>query len=140
MQKADIAPPSSDFEYIGYISLSDNSTSNFQSRELQNISISPRIGSYVKLKFGDPYSNELNNKNQVALIAVNILGTILTNHEMEDKRVELKNAIFHSTPETLTTHFYDDLSFTMYVDEIIADVIRTMNARKTNAVKGNTFY
>lgn len=136
MQKADIAPPSSDFEYIGYISLSDNSSSNFQSRELQNISISPRIGSYVKLKFGQPHSNELNSKNQVALIAVNILGTPLTSNEIEDKRYDLKNSLSHVSPESYSTHVYDDLSFTMYVDEIIADVIRTMDAKKLKAVNG----
>lgn len=54
------------FEYIGYITLSDNGNTKFKCRELKTISI-PSLSStkYIKLTLYENHPNNLNVYNQV---------------------------------------------------------------------------
>ena len=62
------SPSRQNFEYMGFVSLSDNSISNFQSRELKSVSIKPELATHLKLKIGHGWANVQNIHNQVALI------------------------------------------------------------------------
>lgn len=54
------------FEYIGYITLSDNQSTEFKSRELKSITVPPfSPTSYVKLRLHQNHHNALNLYNQV---------------------------------------------------------------------------
>ncbi|XP_055681198.1 centrosomal protein of 104 kDa isoform X1 [Lutzomyia longipalpis] len=116
-------PSSQNFEYLGFIALSDNSASQYKSRELQSVTVNPRMGTHMKLRMGAPYSNDLNHAHQVALIGINVLGM-----ESEDEAPGPAGA-----PETLAS-ICDCLSFSMYVEETICDVVRELEAKKGRAV------
>lgn len=59
-------PSSQSFEYLGFVALSDNSATNYQSRELQSVVVQPKVGTHLKLRFGTPYQNEFNVGEQVS--------------------------------------------------------------------------
>lgn len=92
--------PSCNFEYLGFITLSDNSSTNFKSRELQSVTVEPKIGTHLKLRLGKPFQNEFNESGQISLIAVNILGEDLTEETLD-------------APINDNTSICDDLSFCM---------------------------
>ncbi|XP_008195174.2 centrosomal protein of 104 kDa [Tribolium castaneum] len=123
------------WDYLGYVTLSDNQSTGFKSRELKSANVPTTIASYVKLKLGKNHSNSHNNNNQVSLIAVNVLGTeiIVRRHsspENDDEKVE-------NDPEYWSP--YDDLAFEMYVDIDVAKIIREMEAKKRLAVISERF-
>ncbi|XP_014241905.1 centrosomal protein of 104 kDa [Cimex lectularius] len=109
------------FDYLGYVILGDNRSSSHKSRELKSVTIPPSSAksSHIKLTLLSNHENELNVHNQVGLVAVQILG--------EDKEEATEASIF------------DDLSFDMYVDRDVARIIRQMECRKSEAVKGERF-
>ncbi|KAK3914647.1 Centrosomal protein of 104 kDa [Frankliniella fusca] len=129
------------FQYLGFITLSDNQGTGFKSRELKSVSVPPCAGSYLKIRLHRNHSNQYNRYNQVGLIAVNILGD-------ETDAVTASNGKLSSpasdgpgqgqgqggdnTP-------YDDLAFQMYVDQDAARIIREMEARKAVAVQDERF-
>lgn len=121
-------PSSQNFEYLGFIVLSDNSTSQYKSRELQSVTVAPRMGSHLKLRMGAPYVNDLNDAHQVALIGINVLGM-----DLVDDTGPLV------APETLAS-ICDCLSFSMYVEETICDVVKELEAKKHRAVIGEFLY
>lgn len=59
-------PSSQSFEYLGFVALADNSATNHQSRELQSVSVQPKVGTHLKLRFGPAYKNDLNPGDQVS--------------------------------------------------------------------------
>ncbi|KAK4884893.1 hypothetical protein RN001_001164 [Aquatica leii] len=127
------------WNYIGYITLSDNQSSMFKSRELKSVNVPTCVASYLKLKLGKNHSNAYNLHNQISLIAVNVLGneresrkTIVGNETISDKL----NALIND-PEYLSP--YDDLAFEMYVDVDVANIIREMEMKKHLAVLGERF-
>lgn len=114
---------------MGFISLSPNSSTNFKARELQSVSVIPRHGTHLKLRLGKPFHNDLNTSNQVALVAVNVIGY--------DSFNEANSAIPTNTDkDEALISICDDLSFSMYVDETICETIRKIELKKTNAVNG----
>lgn len=60
-------PSSQTFEYLGFISLSDNESTKYKSRELQSVAVGPRCGTHLKLRFGAAHENPLNPHKQVDL-------------------------------------------------------------------------
>lgn len=58
---------------LGYLSLDDNSRSDYQARELKSVYIDC-TGSFVKLLVHKCYLNKHNIFNQVGIVAINILG------------------------------------------------------------------
>ncbi|GAB0096765.1 Angiotensin-converting enzyme [Sergentomyia squamirostris] len=120
-------PSSQNFEYLGFIVLSDNSASQYKSRELQSVSVAPRMGTHLKLRIGTPYANDLNVVHQVALLGVNVLGM--------DPGVDSNSGI----PSEGLASMCDCLSFSMYVEESICDVVRELEAKKSRAVSEERF-
>lgn len=60
---AEILPSNSSpdqFNYLGFITFSDNKATGFRSRELKSILIPSEKAKYIKLKI---YNNHINNKN-----------------------------------------------------------------------------
>lgn len=116
-------PSSQSYEYLGFITLSDNASTNYKSRELQSVNVDPKIGTHLKLRLSAPYPNEWNANKQISLLAVNVLG--------ED--------VSESPKESTFTSICDDLSFCMYVDTEITLIIRELEEKKVKAVAAERF-
>ncbi|CAH0552097.1 unnamed protein product [Brassicogethes aeneus] len=126
------------WEYVGYILLSDNVTANFNSRELKSANVPAHKATFVKLVLYENHKNEFNKYNQVSLIAINILGMELEHRRLSssESTEEKLNAILNN-PEY--TSPYDDLYFIMYVDTDVAKIIRDMEIKKHVAVINERF-
>lgn len=127
---APTTPSSQTYDYLGFITF-DQST-NFKSRELQSIPVGPKKGTHLKLRIGPAHPNELNTTSQIALIAVNVLGEDLSN----ENAMQVIQNINNERTESAIASICDDLSFSMYVEDTIADVIRKMEMKKSKAVNG----
>ncbi|XP_053696322.1 centrosomal protein of 104 kDa [Sabethes cyaneus] len=142
-KNAPSTPSSQSFEYMGFVALSDNSNTNYASRELQSVTVAPKVGSHLKLRLGPAYPNNFNKNNQVALLAINILGEELSTDELAS--IQSNTALLSMTPtniDTLTStlnSMCDDLSYSMYVEESICDVVRKMEVLKLQAVQDERF-
>ncbi|KAL5282042.1 CEP104 family protein [Megaselia abdita] len=123
-------PSSQLYDFIGFITLSDNSATNFKSRELQSANVAPRKGTHLKLKLSSAHKNDFNTNNQVSLLAVNVLGQDF-NSENYPKIKENADLQLNSV--------CDDLLFSMYVEESIADTIRELELKKSEAVLNERF-
>jgi centrosomal protein CEP104 len=55
------------WDYLGYITLSDNQSTGFKSRELKSANVPVTTATYVKLKLGKNHPNSHNNNNQVGI-------------------------------------------------------------------------
>ncbi|XP_017773624.1 PREDICTED: centrosomal protein of 104 kDa isoform X2 [Nicrophorus vespilloides] len=128
------------WDYLGYVTLSDNQSTGFKSRELKSANVPTTIASFLKLKLSKNHNNTYNIHNQVSLIAINILGI---EKEMPRKSscgdvVELDklDAILND-PDYVSP--YDDLAFDMYVDVEVARIIREMELKKHVAVINERF-
>lgn len=117
---------------MGFVALSDNSSSNYQSRELQSVSVEPKVGTHLKLRIGPAYVNPQNPQGQAALLAVNVLG-----EEIMPRDGDL-NQVAKSVEQTYDS-ICDDLSFCMYVEESVAEVVRQMETLKHKAVQDERF-
>jgi centrosomal protein CEP104 len=60
-----LSPSTADFEYLGFITLSDNQTTGFTSRELKSVTVPSCAASYLKLRLHANHPNSLNVHNQV---------------------------------------------------------------------------
>ncbi|XP_055372209.1 centrosomal protein of 104 kDa isoform X2 [Condylostylus longicornis] len=187
-------PSSQYFDFLGFIALSDNSATNYKSRELQSVTVTPRKGTHLKLRLSSPHPNHLNTENQIGLIAVNVLGTTIelpppststtssvlpittststsgttsntttttaiggnnldtnndtiTNNSNNTTQLnsQSQNAPapieipISDTGEPILASICDDLLFSMYVEESIADIIREMEIKKSKAVNDERF-
>lgn len=99
------------------------------------MTIAPKLGTHLKLRMGNPYPNELNPHGQLSLIAINLLGEEF-NSGTENIQMKTSNNI--EQLENSIASICDDLSFSMYVEESVADVVREMEIRKTKAVHGES--
>lgn len=117
---------------MGFITLSTNESTGFKSRELQSVNVGPHRGTHLKLRLGAAHANRHNSFHQVALIAVNVLGTDLS----ADGTDEFAEQLAASATDVAPLSVCDDLSFSMYVDESVAEVVREMESKKTAAVNG----
>ncbi|XP_021918251.1 centrosomal protein of 104 kDa isoform X2 [Zootermopsis nevadensis] len=148
------------FEYLGFITLSDNQTTGFTSRELKSVTVPSCVARYLKLRLYANHPNSLNAYKQVGLIAINVLGqytdspsmSSLASSKLEKPLSEQNNngtgheaTSSHSSNNGNNnalllvnnpkyTSPYDDLAFEMYVDQEVARIIRTMEAKKQQAV------
>ncbi|XP_040166236.1 centrosomal protein of 104 kDa isoform X1 [Anopheles arabiensis] len=137
-------PSSQSFEYMGFVALSDNASTNYTSRELQSVTVAPKVGSHLKLRLGPAHPNHFNKDNQVALLAINILGEELTAEELAASQGNV-SALLNAVPANIDTlnsslaSACDDLSYSMYVEESICEVVRKMELLKVQAVKDERF-
>lgn len=118
---------------MGFVALSDNSSSNYQSRELQSVSVEPKVGTHLKLRIGPSYENPQNQQKQAALLAVNVLGEEILPCDGDLNQLVSKSA------EPTYDSICDDLSFCMYVEESVAEVVRQMETLKHRAVQDERF-
>ncbi|XP_069676060.1 centrosomal protein of 104 kDa isoform X2 [Periplaneta americana] len=157
------SPTTAHFEYLGFITLSDNQNTGFTSRELKSVTVPSCVARYLKLRLHANHPNSLNVHNQVGLIAINVLGQHIdspctsssASSEVEKPQSEQNNnGTGHegteASPSSASnngnnnalllvnnpkyTSPYDDLAFEMYVDQEVARIIRTMEAKKQQAV------
>nr|CAD7423266.1 unnamed protein product [Timema monikensis] len=148
------------FEYLGFITLSDNQSTGFKSRELKSVTVPSCTAKYLKLRLHENHKNSLNVYNQVGLIALNVLGQPLespcpspSEHDKPPPEANIngdgpepKGALplvgvqnGNNNPLLLVnnpqyTSPYDDLAFEMYVDPEVARIIRAMEVKKQQAV------
>ncbi|MFT7804571.1 centrosomal protein of 104 kDa [Arapaima gigas] len=134
------------FHRLGYVSLSDNEKTEFKARELKSIHVDV-VGTYMRLTFHKNYANRYNLFNQVALVAINVLGDPVNNTEM-DIIVSVKPfacqllyslSIYGSFCASFRHHVpispLDDLAFDMYQDPEVAHIIRRLEERKQESVR-----
>lgn len=133
-------PSSQHFEYIGFISLTAASE-NFQSRELQSILITEKIGTHLKLRLGNPHENALNPHNQVALLAVNVLGEEFKSTLTDVNHLKIRHPANSDEPlaEVVLASITNDLSYCMYVEESIVELVRKIEHLKKKAVQDERF-
>ncbi|XP_051895593.1 centrosomal protein of 104 kDa isoform X3 [Pristis pectinata] len=135
------------FRRLGYVSLSDNQKTGFKARELKSVHVDA-VGKYLKLTLHKNHVNRYNLYNQVALVAVNILGEPVEYKETcttpsKDKLIDHYLGCSPDDPALDGTYFgksevispLDDLAFDMYQDPEVAQIIRKLDEEKREAVK-----
>ncbi|XP_067620255.1 centrosomal protein of 104 kDa isoform X2 [Eurosta solidaginis] len=147
-------PSSQCFDFLGFVALSDNAATNYKSRELQSVSVTPRRGTHFKLRMSNAHLNDYNPNGQIALIAVNVLGeeldknivTVATesgiqldNNEVNNTDLAGSSNVSIGAIEPALISICDDLLFSMYVEESIAEIIREMEEKKLQAVGAERF-
>ncbi|XP_034949351.1 centrosomal protein of 104 kDa isoform X2 [Chelonus insularis] len=115
------------FNYLGYITLSDNESTLYKSRELKSVALPETEANSLKLRLHKPHQNSHNVHEQVGLIAINIIGEPF-GHDQADAPYNPH----YTSP-------YDDLAFEMYVDREVAKIIRQMEAKKLQAAEEERF-
>nr|XP_005167010.1 centrosomal protein of 104 kDa isoform X1 [Danio rerio] len=140
---------------LGYVSLSDNEKTGFRARELKSVHVDA-VGSFLKLTFHRNHVNQYNVYNQVALVALNILGdpidgsdigTTLSRDHLIDQF--LNSSQYSSSLDGTYTGLssykcesispLDDLAFDMYQDPEVAHIIRLLDQKKQVMVREERF-
>ncbi|XP_051525532.1 centrosomal protein of 104 kDa-like isoform X3 [Myxocyprinus asiaticus] len=140
---------------LGYVSLSDNEKTGFRARELKSVHVDA-VGAYLKLTFHRNHVNQYNIYNQVALVALNILGdpvdgndggTSLSRDQLIDQY--LNNSQYSLALDGTYTGLssykcesispLDDLAFDMYQDPEVAHIIRLLDQKKQDMVRQERF-
>ncbi|XP_066499761.1 centrosomal protein of 104 kDa [Hoplias malabaricus] len=133
---------------LGYVSLSNNEKTGFRARELKSVHVDA-LGTYLKLTFHRSHINPYNVYNQVALVAINILGDPVDCSDMSpalgrDQLIEqylsntqnssaLDGSYAGSKYESISP--LDDLAFDMYQDPEVAHIIRLLDDKKQDMVR-----
>ncbi|XP_072222614.1 centrosomal protein of 104 kDa [Leuresthes tenuis] len=136
---------------LGYVSLSDNEKTGFKARELKSVHVDA-VGVYLRITLHKNHVNRYNHYNQVALVAVNVLGDSLDGNVFNTipSREQLIEHYLNSTQQeaALDTTFMgkcasisplDDLAFDMYQDPEVAHIIRLLDQKKQNMVRQENF-
>ncbi|XP_029910924.1 centrosomal protein of 104 kDa isoform X2 [Myripristis murdjan] len=139
------------FRRLGYVCLSDNEKTGFKARELKSIHVDA-IGLYLRITFHRNHVNRYNLYNQVALVAINVLGDSLDGNAFNTipSREQLIEHYLNTTQldATLDTTYMgkcesisplDDLAFDMYQDPEVAHIIRLLDQRKQDMVRQEKF-
>jgi centrosomal protein CEP104 len=87
---------------------------------------------------GNPYANKLNPNNQLALLAVNVLGEELIPGSNELCHLKLRSSNIEM-PDIGLASLTDDLSYCMYVEESIVDIVKKLEMLKQKAVEDERF-
>ncbi|XP_056400330.1 centrosomal protein of 104 kDa [Hyla sarda] len=134
------------FRRLGYVALSDNEKTGYKARELKSVYVDA-AGQYLKLIFHKNFPNRYNLYNQVALIAINIIGDPVDyNEEIQPTREKLIDQYLGNSLEdaAIDTSYtgkldaispLDDLAFDMYQDPEVAQIIRKLDEKKQEAVQ-----
>ncbi|XP_069110819.1 centrosomal protein of 104 kDa-like isoform X1 [Argopecten irradians] len=132
---------------LGYVSLSDNEKTAFKSRELKSVHVDA-IGQYLKLVVHKNHVNKHNLYNQVGVIAVNVIGDVITRptdltDDYYSDPILAKKLEYMDNDENQIRPDYisplDDLAFDMYQDPEIANIIRKLEKKKQDAVLRERF-
>ncbi|XP_026189036.1 centrosomal protein of 104 kDa [Mastacembelus armatus] len=136
---------------LGYVSLSDNEKTSFKARELKSVHVDA-TGTYLRVTFHRNHVNRYNHYNQVALVAINVLGDSLDGNAFNTipSRAQLIDHYLNSTQleAALDTTFMgkcesisplDDLAFDMYQDPEVAHIIRVLDQKKQDMVRQENY-
>uniref|UniRef100_A0A674DJK1 Centrosomal protein of 104 kDa n=1 Tax=Salmo trutta TaxID=8032 RepID=A0A674DJK1_SALTR len=127
---------------LGYVSLSDNEKTGFKARELKSVHVDA-IGTYLRITFHRNHVNRYNLYNQVALVAINVLGDSVDGTPSREQLIE--HYLNSSQHETALDGTYmgkcesisplDDLAFDMYQDPEVAHIIHLLDDKKQEMVR-----
>ncbi|TGZ59084.1 hypothetical protein CRM22_009262 [Opisthorchis felineus] len=118
---------------LGYVSLSDNESTEFKARELKSVHLDT-CGSYIQLLLHRNYPNRYNVYNQVGIIAVNLIGSFTgDSSEIDPEAFNMHAYRYDFIPPT------EDLAFDIYQDPEVADIIRRLEKLKQTAVLQERF-
>ncbi|XP_018865866.4 centrosomal protein of 104 kDa isoform X3 [Gorilla gorilla gorilla] len=135
------------FRRLGYVSLCDNEKTGCKARELKSVYVDA-VGQFLKLIFHQNHVNKYNIYNQVALVAINIIGDPAdfsdeSNTASQEKLID--HYLGHNSEDPALEGTYarksdyisplDDLAFDMYQDPEVAQIIRKLDERKREAVQ-----
>ncbi|XP_073089171.1 centrosomal protein of 104 kDa [Manis javanica] len=135
------------FRRLGYVSLCDNEKTGCKARELKSVYVDA-VGQFLKLILHQNHVNKFNIHNQVALVAINIIGDPAdfgdeSNITSREKLID--HYVGHNTEDPALEgpcsgkYDYisplDDLAFDMYQDPEVAQIIRKLDERKREAVR-----
>lgn len=144
-----LAPyPVERFRRLGYVSLCDNEKTGCRARELKSVYVDTE-GQFLKLVFHQNHANKYNIYNQVALVAMNIIGdpvghsnenSIATREKLPDhhhRGQHTEDPALEGTCSGKSDYIspLDDLAFDMYQDPEVAQIIRKLDERKRDAVR-----
>uniref|UniRef100_A0A4W5PRU2 Centrosomal protein of 104 kDa n=1 Tax=Hucho hucho TaxID=62062 RepID=A0A4W5PRU2_9TELE len=132
---------------LGYVSLSDNEKTGFKARELKSVHVDA-IGTYLRITFHRNHVNRYNLYNQVALVAINVLGDSVEGTAVDtipSREQLIEHYLNSSQHETALDGTYmgkcesisplDDLAFDMYQDPEVAHIIRLLDDKKQEMVR-----
>ncbi|XP_044919543.1 centrosomal protein of 104 kDa isoform X2 [Mustela putorius furo] len=135
------------FRRLGYVSLCDNEKTGCKARELKSVYVDA-VGQFLKLIFHENHVNKYNVYNQVALVAVNIIGdpadfgdesNITSREKLIDHYLghNSEDPALEGTCTGKSDYIspLDDLAFDMYQDPEVAQIIRKLDERKREAVQ-----
>ncbi|XP_046728141.1 centrosomal protein of 104 kDa isoform X2 [Silurus meridionalis] len=141
------------FRRLGYVPLSTNEKTGFRARELKSVHVDA-VGTYLKLTFHRNHVNSYNIYNQVALVAINILGDPVdcSDESPIPSRDQLIDQYISSTQQSSALDGsyagykhdsispLDDLAFDMYQDPEVAHIIRLLDDKKQEMVRLERFH
>ncbi|XP_010626126.1 centrosomal protein of 104 kDa isoform X2 [Fukomys damarensis] len=135
------------FRRLGYVSLCDNEKTGCKARELKSVYVDA-VGQFLKLIFHQNHVNKYNIYNQVALVAINIIGDPAdfgSESKLTSREKLMDHYLGHSPEDPALEATYvgrsdyisplDDLAFDMYQDPEVAQIIRRLDERKREAVQ-----
>ncbi|XP_076860081.1 centrosomal protein of 104 kDa isoform X2 [Brachyhypopomus gauderio] len=136
------------FRRLGYVSLSKNEKTGFRARELKSVHVDA-TGTHLKLTFHRNHVNQYNLYNQVALVAINILGDPVNCSHVSpiQSREQLIDQYLSNTQHSSALDVngscvgyesispLDDLAFDMYQDPEVAHIIRILDDKKQESVR-----
>jgi len=121
------------FFKAGDLTMSSNKENDYSARQLQSVEITqaakPCRVSFVKLVMHKNHQNRKNQYNQVGLYGVNLIGQPTSNVNSDGDWLENGDVL---SP-------YDDLSFLMYTDIEVAQLIAKLEKKKLEAVATERF-
>ncbi|XP_023649234.2 centrosomal protein of 104 kDa isoform X2 [Paramormyrops kingsleyae] len=135
------------FHRLGYVSLSDNEKTGYKARELKSVHVDA-VGTHLRLTFHRNYASPHNLYNQVALIAVNVLGDAvdsdsadvfpttdqLIEHYLNNTQQDMSlNGTYLGKHDSISP--LDDLAFHIYQDPAVAQIICRLDERKQECVQ-----
>ncbi|XP_021573586.1 centrosomal protein of 104 kDa [Carlito syrichta] len=135
------------FRRLGYVPLCDNKKTGCKARELKSVYVDA-VGQFLKLIFHQNHINKYNIYNQVALVAINIIGDpadFSDENNISSREKLIDHYLGHNTEDPALEGTYagksdyisplDDLAFDMYQDPEVAQIIRKLDERKREAVQ-----
>ncbi|XP_012375821.2 LOW QUALITY PROTEIN: centrosomal protein of 104 kDa [Dasypus novemcinctus] len=135
------------FRRLGYVSLCDNEKTGCKARELKSVYVDA-VGQFLKLIFHQNHVNKYNIYNQVALVAVNIIGDpadFCDESNISSREKLIDQYLGHNSEDPALDRTctgkpdyispLDDLAFDMYQDPEVAQIIRKLDERKREAVQ-----
>jgi centrosomal protein CEP104 len=108
-----------------------------QARELKSVYVNADAA-FLKLVIHECHNNKYNDRNQVSIIAVNVLGSVLPGHALDGPGTQPPGGVVrrptHSKPPGV-----HDLAVDMRLDPETAATIRQVSAMKEKAVMDEDF-